>query len=87
MYLNEMKLRNVVNLKYILELLSMKDNFTDGEAHGFKKHNDLDDVTSLKIPLLKFIYFTFFESEKVSEDFVKFNSEGSLSLEKRLLRD
>ena len=29
----------------------------------------------LKLSVLKFIYFTFFESEKLSEDFVDYNDE------------
>jgi len=29
----------------------------------------------LKLSILKFIYFTFFESEKLSDDFVDYNKE------------
>ena len=42
---------------------------------GTKKAVRMDDksgITLLKIPLLKFIYFIFLESEKISDEFNKY---------------
>jgi hypothetical protein len=80
MYLNEMKLRTVMNLKEILDILIMKDKMTEGGEADFKDNDDLEDYTNLKTPLLKFVYFTFFESEKISDDFDKYKSDFLLLL-------
>ena len=39
--------------------------------------DEIEGISLLKIPLLKFIYFCFLESEKISEDFKKY-SKGFL---------
>ncbi|EGR30411.1 MIR domain protein [Ichthyophthirius multifiliis] len=63
MYMSEQKLRQNINLKYVFELLSQKDELCEGI---------MEQIGLLKIPLLKYIYYTFLESEKISDEFVKY---------------
>jgi len=88
LYTNECKLRSQLNLKYALDILVLEDNLTVkksnapvqkvnrlGNIVGNKKIVTIDDragVTLLKIPLLKYIYFIFLESEKISDEFNKY---------------
>lgn len=34
--------------------------------------NEIDGISLLKIPVLKFIYYCFLESEKISDDFKRY---------------
>lgn len=43
----------------------------DGPAEG----RTLYGLTKLKIPLIKFIYYTFLESEKISDEFMKYSED------------
>jgi len=70
MYFNESKLRGLFNFPYFLKLLSQDDNFTltesDEEDENYSVLSELDigGVSSLKLPIIRFLYFVYFESEK-----------------------
>lgn len=86
LYTNEIKLRSQINLKYALDILILDDNLTVkkntkqpiklgnllGKEKKVVKTENTEGLTHLKIPLLKFIYFIFLESEKISDEFNKY---------------
>ena len=47
-------------------------NILGGGAKKAVRMDDKSGITLLKIPLLKFIYFIFLESEKISDEFNKY---------------
>lgn len=93
LYTNERRLRGQINLKYALDFLILEDNLTTkknqapptklNKLGNLAKKVRMDDkagITLLKIPLLKFVYFIFLESEKISEEFNKYISGKSMIL-------
>ena len=75
LYTNECKLRSQISLKYALEVLSFEDNLTTKKNNQLAKKQvtveNRNGITMLKVPLLKFIYYIFLESEKISDEFNK----------------
>lgn len=68
---NESRLRTIISLKYGLEILCAPDGMTDDDIHVVNPRYDKYQVSQLKIPLLKYIYYTYLESEKIAEEIFK----------------
>ena len=47
-------------------------NMNTGGAKKTVRIDDKAEITLMKIPLLRFIYFIFLESEKISDEFNKY---------------
>ena len=60
-----MRIRNIVSVKYCLELLMQTDDFLA------KKNEELFKITQLKIPLINYIYYSCLESERIADDIYK----------------
>lgn len=68
---NESRLRTIIPLKYALEILSVPDEFSDNDQFAQHPRYDKQLVTRLKIPLLRYVFFTYLESEKISDEIFK----------------
>lgn len=68
---NETRLRMIISIKYALELLSSPDNMTDNSHSIINNRYDKEKIVMLKIPMLHYVYFTYLESEKLSDDMFK----------------
>ena len=65
---NEMRIRNIISVKYALELLMEEDDFLNNSA---KKCS----ITQLKIPLANYIYYSCLESERIADEIYKCAAE------------
>jgi hypothetical protein len=64
-------LRTIISLKYALEILCAPDGMTDDDIHVVNPRYDKYQITMLKIPLLKYIFYTYLESEKIADEIFK----------------